>query len=66
MDAMRIYVWIAELASFTKAAYGLGLPKASISTAVQHLESLLGTRGFRVQVFMDWISGLLINYVDNK
>lgn len=44
LDAMQIYVRVAELASFTKAADGLGLPKASVSTAVQQLESLLGTR----------------------
>ena len=43
-DAMQIFVRVAELASFTKAADSLGLPKASISTAVQQLESLLVTR----------------------
>lgn len=44
LDAMQIFVRVAELASFTKAADSLGLPKASISTAVQQLESLLTTR----------------------
>lgn len=44
LDAMQIYVRVAELASFTQAADSLGLPKASISTAVQRLENLLGTR----------------------
>lgn len=44
LDAMQIFVRVAELASFTKAADSLGLPKASISTAVQQLESLLATR----------------------
>jgi len=43
-DAMQSFVRVAELASFTKAADSLGLPKASISTSVQQLESLLGTR----------------------
>ena len=43
-DAMQIFVRVAELASFTKAADSLGLPKASISTAVQQLESHLSTR----------------------
>lgn len=44
LDAMQIFVRVAELASFTKAAESLGLPKASISTAVQQLESLLASR----------------------
>lgn len=44
LDAMQSFVRVAELASFTKAAESLGLPKASISTAVQQLESLLATR----------------------
>lgn len=43
-DAMQSFVRVAELASFTKAADSLGLPKASISTSVQQLESLLNTR----------------------
>jgi DNA-binding transcriptional LysR family regulator len=44
LNAMQIFVRVAELASFTKAADSLGMPKASISTSVQQLESLLGTR----------------------
>jgi DNA-binding transcriptional LysR family regulator len=44
LDAMQSFVRVAELASFTKAADSLGLPKASISTSVQQLESLLNTR----------------------
>lgn len=43
LEAMQIYVRVAELASFTQTAESMGLPKASISTAVQQLESLLGT-----------------------
>lgn len=58
LDAMQIFVRVAELASFTKAADSLGLPKASISTGVQQLESLLGTRLLhrttrRVQLTLD-------------
>ena len=58
LDAMQIFVRVAELASFTKAADSLGLPKASISTSVQQLESLLGTRLLhrttrRVQLTLD-------------
>ena len=44
IEAMQIYVGVAELASFTQTANAMGLPKASISTAVQQLESELGTR----------------------
>lgn len=58
LDAMQIFVRVAELASFTRAAESLGLPKASISTQVQQLESLLGTRLLhrttrRVQLTLD-------------
>jgi len=44
IDAMHVYVRVAEMASFTKAADSLGLPKASASTAVQQLEAELGTQ----------------------
>lgn len=43
-DRMHIFVRVAELASFTQAAEVLGIPKASASTAVQQLETQLGTR----------------------
>lgn len=44
LDAMRIFLRVAELASFTQAATSLGLPKASVSGAVQRLETQLGVR----------------------
>lgn len=44
LEAMQIYLRVAELSSFTEAAQSLGLPKANVSTAVQQLESFLGTR----------------------
>jgi DNA-binding transcriptional LysR family regulator len=44
LDAMQIFLRVAELASFTQAADSLGLPKASVSSAVQQLEAQLGTR----------------------
>lgn len=44
IEAMHIFVRVAELASFTRAADSLGLPKASVSTAVQQLEAQLGTQ----------------------
>lgn len=43
-DTIRIFLRVAELGSFTRAAEQLGLPKASISTAIQKLEASLGTR----------------------
>ena len=44
IEAMQIYVRVAELASFTLAAQSLNLPKSSISTAIQRLENLMQTR----------------------
>jgi len=44
IEAMQAFARVAELASFTRAAESLGLPKASVSTLVQQLESALGTR----------------------
>lgn len=44
LDRMHIFNRVAELSSFTQAADTLGLPKASVSTAVQQLEAQLGTR----------------------
>lgn len=44
LDATRTFLRVAELASFTQAADRLGVPKASVSTAVQQLENHLGTR----------------------
>jgi DNA-binding transcriptional LysR family regulator len=44
VESLRIYARVAELASFTAAAESLGLPKATVSTAVQRLEAHLGTR----------------------
>jgi DNA-binding transcriptional LysR family regulator len=44
LDRMHIFTRVAELASFTQAADALGLPKASVSHAVQQLEAALGTR----------------------
>jgi len=44
LEAMQTFIRVAELASFTRAADSLGIPKASASTAVQQLEATLGTR----------------------
>lgn len=44
IEAMRIFVRVAEQASFTRAADSLGLRKTSVSHAVQTLENALGAR----------------------
>ena len=43
-DVMRVFVRVAETGSFTKTADELGLPRATVSIAVQQLESTLGAR----------------------
>lgn len=44
LDIIKRFLRVAELGSFTRAADAMGLPKASISTAVQQLENRLGTQ----------------------
>lgn len=44
LESMQVFVRVAELASFTQAADALGVTKASVSVAVQQLETRLGTR----------------------
>lgn len=44
IEAMHIFVRVAERGGFTRAADSLGLPKASASMAVQQLEAHLGTQ----------------------
>ncbi len=43
-EDLRTFLHVARLASFTEAAQQLGLPRATVSTAVQRLEARLGTR----------------------
>lgn len=43
-DAMRVFTRIVERRSFTKAADDLGLPRSSVTDAVQGLEARLGVR----------------------
>ncbi len=61
LEAMRIFVHVADMAGFTRAADSLGLPKATVSTAVQQLETALGARLLhrttrRVQLTQDGIA----------
>ncbi|MDZ7812074.1 MAG: LysR family transcriptional regulator [Ideonella sp.] len=44
IDNLRIFIRIAACGSFSQAADQLGVPRASVSLAVQQLESRLGTR----------------------
>lgn len=44
LQPLRIFVRVAELRSFTRAAASLGLPKASVSAQIQQLEAEVGTR----------------------
>lgn len=44
LSAMQVFVRVAELSSFTKAAEQTGVQKGGISTAIQQLESQMGTR----------------------
>src|SRR5690348_8340352 len=47
LDALRIFVRVAELASFTRAAEQLGMPKSRASLRVRALEEALGTHLFQ-------------------
>lgn len=44
LETLRVFLRVAELGAFTRAAEALGLPKASVSTAVQRLEASVGTQ----------------------
>lgn len=44
IDLFRIFVRVVECASFTRAADTLGLPRSTVSVAIQTLEARLGAR----------------------
>lgn len=44
IHAMQLFIRVAELESFSRAADTLGLPKGSVSRQIQALENHLGTR----------------------
>lgn len=44
LDRYRIFMQVAEMGSFIKAAHALALPRATVSAAVQQLEEQVGAR----------------------
>jgi DNA-binding transcriptional LysR family regulator len=44
LDQYRVFIQVAQMGSFINAAHALELPRASVSAAIQQLESTLGTR----------------------
>ena len=44
LDQYRVFVRVAEMGSFIKAAHALELPRASVSAAIQQLEEKIGVR----------------------
>lgn len=44
LDQYRIFIQVAEMGSFIKAAHALEMPRASVSASIQQLESSLGAR----------------------
>lgn len=60
-ESIQVFTRVSEMQSFTKAADSLGLPKASVSTIIQQLETQIGTRLFnrttrKVQLTPDGVS----------
>ena len=44
VEALRMFVRVAEQASFTRAGQQLGIPKSRVSLRLKALEERLGTR----------------------
>ncbi|WP_164045102.1 helix-turn-helix domain-containing protein, partial [Serratia marcescens] len=47
LASLRVFLQVAELAHFSRAADELGLPKGRVSQIVRALEAQLGTRLFQ-------------------
>lgn len=46
IDQLRVFIRVAQSGGFTSAAEQLGLPRPTVSLAIQQLEARLGTRLF--------------------
>lgn len=44
LDLYKVFIQVAEMGSFIRAAHALAMPRASVSAAIHLLESQLGTR----------------------
>jgi DNA-binding transcriptional LysR family regulator len=44
IDLFRVFARVVECSSFTRAANGLGVPRSSVSAAIQELEGRIGVR----------------------
>lgn len=44
IDLFRVYARVVECANFTRAADTLGLPRSTVSAAIQELEGRVGAR----------------------
>ncbi len=44
LDQYRVFAQVAEMGSFIKAAHAMEMPRASVSAAIQQLETTMGTR----------------------
>jgi len=44
LNQYRVFIQVAEMGSFIKAAHALEIPRASVSAAIQQLEASMGTR----------------------
>lgn len=77
LDQLAVFVRVAELGSFSAAAEQLGLPRSTVSAAVQRLEARLGTRLIQRTTrsvrttadgagYLEWARGLLADIEEGE
>ena len=59
LQAMEVFVQVVDAGSFTRAAETLQLPKATVSTLVQSLETALSA-GYTVSQYLGWQWGKFV------